>query len=256
MPICINTGVGDCLLHRDPGRCTATTSAQSSEPPPSTVVAPPRNATKPALWHLVTAKWHKVTVVLSRRGLSQNVPGFLGQRFRRSKTCAVAFPRSLICPKSVAGRSHSCENHGQNNPANSTALKFGTNTPETALHLRKHCPKSNKQDWDRSPGNNALPAKTLSQICTTRFGTAGTVWDTTVSATAGRPLKPCYLLRSPAPRATVAKFGMTSCPVSRMIRGGVAEPGDVDGPLIGTGPPVCIEHRAGLFVTWVPGVDV
>ncbi len=57
--------------------------------------------------------------------------------------------------------------------------------------------------------------------------------------------------------ATVAKFGMTSCPcLSNDPGGGVAEPGDVDGPLIGTGPPVCIEHRAGLFVTWVPGVDV
>ncbi|PWD40966.1 hypothetical protein ACN93_17510 [Gordonia paraffinivorans] len=71
------------------------------------------------------------------------------------------------------------------------------------------------------------------------------------------PAVPVTFFVVPHRGATVAEFGMTSCPcLSNDPGGGVAEPGDVDGPLIGTGPPVCIEHRAGLFVTWVPGVDV
>ncbi len=50
---------------------------------------------------------------------------------------------------------------------------------------------------------------------------------------------------------------MTSCPCHSNDPGGdVAEPGDVDGPLIGTRPPAVPGHRAGLLVTWVPGIDV
>ncbi len=56
-----------------------------------------------------------------------------------------------------------------------------------------------------------------------------------------------YFSRSPDARAPVASTGMTSRPcLFQWSGGGVAGTGDIDGPLIGTGP------QAGLFVTRVP----